>query len=93
METLPIFLIKVLQILADRYGNSFTLEELTSLLTPVLNSTTSFKESISNENQARVLDALLFLNSKGHIFLNSISDKSTISIKGLILINDKVICN
>lgn len=95
METLPIFVIKVLQVLADRYGNSFTLEELTSLLTPVFNSTTSFYRSISNENenQARVLEALLLLNSKGHIFLNSISDKSTISIKGLILINDKVICN
>ncbi len=81
--------------LADRYDMSCTLEELTSLLTPVFNTYTPVKDSISNEKkkQARVLDALMLLNNEGYIFLNSNSDESTISIKGLILVNNKVICN
>jgi hypothetical protein len=95
METLPTFLIKILQMLADRYGMSCTLEELTSLLTPVFNTYTPVKYSLSDEKkkQARVLDALILLNNEGYIFLNSNSDESTISIKGLILVNNKVIYN
>lgn len=95
METLPTFLVKILQMLADRYGMSCTLEELTSLLTPVFNTYTPVKDSLADENQkqARVLDALIFLNKEGYIFLNSSSDESIISIKGLILVNNKVICN
>ena len=95
METLPIFLIKVLKILADRYGMSCTLEELTSLLTPVFTPTVQLKESILNdrEKQAKVLDALMLLSNQGCLFLNSSSDESTISIKGLILVDSKVFCN
>ena len=95
MEAAPIFLIQILQILADRYGMTCTLEELTSLLTAVFDSTIPLKESISNdkENQAKVLDALILLNKDGYLFLNSISDESTISIKGLILVNSKVLQN
>ncbi|MDA6072463.1 hypothetical protein NJT12_22830 [Flavobacterium sp. AC] len=95
METLPIFLIKILQVLAERYGMSCTLEELTSLLTTVFNAYTPARDTISHEKekQARVLDALLLLNNEGYIFLNSSSDESTISLKGLILVNNKVICN
>lgn len=95
METLPTFLIKILQILADRYGMSCTLEELTSLLTPIFNTYTLLQNSIADERkkQARVLDALLLLDKEGYIFLSSSSDESTISIKGLILVNNKVICN
>jgi|GEM_PF-916476 len=95
METLPIFLVKILQMLADRYGMSCTLEELTSLLTPVFNTYTLLQDSIADEKkkQARVLDALILLNKEGYLFLSSSSDESTISIKGLILVNNKVICN
>ncbi|MDQ1165530.1 hypothetical protein [Flavobacterium sp. SORGH_AS_0622] len=95
METLPIFLVKILQTLADRYGMSCTLEELTSLLTPVFNTYTLLQDSIADEKkkQARVLDALILLNKEGYIFVSSSSDESTISIKGLILVNNKVICN
>jgi hypothetical protein len=95
METLPIFLVKILQMLADRYGKSCTLEELTSLLTPAFNNYVSVRDSISDEKkkQARVLDALILLNKEGYIFLSSSSDESTISIKGLILVSNKVICN
>ena len=81
--------------LADRYGMSCTLEELTSLLTPVFNTYTLLQDSIADEKkkQARVLDALILLNKEGYLFLSSSSDESTISIKGLILVNNKVICN
>lgn len=95
METLPPFFIKVLQVLASRYGSSCTLEELTSLLTPVFNSSKSFPDNFFNEkeNQAKVLDALIRLNDGGYIFLNSNSDISLISIKGLIKLDNKAICN
>ena len=95
METLPIFHIKVLQILAGRYGTNCTLEELTSILTQVSNFTTVFTDNLSSENekQARVLDALIFLNNQGHIFLNSNTDRSSITIKGLIKINSEIFCN
>ena len=95
METLPIFLMKILQMLADRYGMNCTLEELTSLLTPIFNSYAPVRDSIADENkkQARVLDALILLNKEGYIFLSSRSDESTISIKGVILVNNTVICN
>lgn len=95
METLPIFHTKVLQTLSDRYGMSCTLEELTSLLTPIFNATTLFKDRKSNEkeNQERVLDALILLKNEGHIFLNSSSYLSTISIKGLIVVDNKAFCN
>lgn len=95
METSPIFHIKVLQILAGRYGISCNLEELASLLTPVINATTAISDNICTEKQkqARVLDALLILNDEGYIFLDSSTDKSTITIKGLIKVNSTFFCN
>lgn len=95
MGTLPLFHIKVLQILAARYGLSFTLKELTSLLNPVINGKKIYTYNMSsdNEKQAAVLDALIVLNDQGHLFLNSNTDKSSITIKGLILLNSKIICN
>lgn len=95
METLPIFHIKVLQILAARYGLSSTLKELTSLLTPVINAEKVYTYNMSsdNEKQAAVLDALIVLNDQGYLFLNSNTDKSSITIKGIILLNSKIICN
>lgn len=95
METLSIFHIKVLQILAGRSGMSCTLEELTSLLTATFNSSTVFITNMSTEkeNQIKVLDALLVLSDQGYVFLNSDTDKSCITVKGLIRINNKVLCN
>lgn len=95
METLSIFHLKVLQILAGRYGMNCTLEELTSILTPIINANTVFTEDISikNEKQARLLYSLIVLNDGGYIFLNSTSDRSSITIKGLIKINNKIFCN
>lgn len=95
METLPIFHIKILQILAAQYGLSCTLEEMTSLLAPVINAETVFTGTISSgrQHQATVLDALIVLNDDGYIFLNSGTDKSFITIKGLIAVNSKIFCN
>ncbi|WP_055092511.1 hypothetical protein [Flavobacterium aquidurense] len=95
METLSIFHIKILQILAGRYDMSITLEELTSLLSPVFNSQTVFIDNMPTEkkNQVIVLDALLVLNDQGYVFLNSDTDKSCITVKGLIQINNKILCN
>jgi hypothetical protein len=95
METSPKVFIKILQILASRYGMNYTLEELASLLTPVFNVSTKVTNNISTEteNQARVLEALIVLNDEGYIFLNSSTDKSSITIKGLIKVNNKIFCN
>lgn len=72
-----------------------TFDELISFLTPVINTLTAGKydTSTENEKQARVLDALIALNDWGHIFLNSRTDKSFITIKGLIAVKNKDFCN
>lgn len=96
MERLPIFYIKVLQILAARYGLGCTLEEMTSLLAPVIDAKTVFTGNMPSdqEKQATVLDALIVLNDKGHLVLDSNTDKSSITIKGLIVVNNKLLlCN
>jgi len=59
METLPTFLIKVLQILADRNGMSYTLEELTSPLTLVFNTFSPFKDSKSDEKEKQAILVIL----------------------------------
>ncbi|KQO28666.1 hypothetical protein ASF10_22855 [Flavobacterium sp. Leaf82] len=95
METLSTFHIKILQILAVRYGMSCTLEELTSLLTPAIDITIAFSDyiSIEKEKQATVLNALIVLDNEGLIFLNSSTDKSIITIKGMIKIDNTLFCN
>ncbi|MCC9065755.1 hypothetical protein [Flavobacterium piscisymbiosum] len=74
---------------------SYSIEELTSLLSSIFNTSTTLTSNISSEteNQARVLEALMFLDEMGYVFLNSDTDKSLITIKGLIILNDKVLCN
>ncbi len=59
METLPTFLIKVLQILADRNGMSCTLEEQTSPLTLVFNTFSPFKDSKSDEKEKQAILVIL----------------------------------
>ena len=95
METLSIFHIHVLQLLAGRYGSGCSLEEMTSFLSPLINAqkVSSGAASSAREFEAIVLDALLVLNTKGYIFLNSGTDKSFITIKGLIAVKSKVLCN
>lgn len=95
METLPILFTKVLQILAARYGRSCTLEEMTALLNPVINTKSVLTDNMfsGQKKQAIVLDALIVLNDEGHLFLNSITDESAITIKGLIAVDNKTTCN
>ena len=95
MESLPQFYIKVLEILSVRYGLACTLEEMTSLLTPAMNAKKTFTGNMfpDQQKQATVLDALLVLNEKGLLILNPNTDKSSITIKGLIAVNSKVLWN
>lgn len=95
MPQLPILNIKILEILATRYGLNCTLEELTILLCPVMNATTLFNEKMShsNEKQAKILEALIVLHDEGHLRLNTSNDNSSITIKGLIAISSKIFCN
>ncbi|MDW8848949.1 hypothetical protein SD960_02500 [Flavobacterium sp. MMLR14_040] len=95
METLPLFHIQVLQLLAGKYSSGCSLEEMTSFLAPVINSQKVSGGALCSgrEFEATVLDALIVLNDKGHIFLNSGTDKSFITIKGMMAINSTVLCN
>lgn len=92
METLPLLL---LQTLSGRYGLSYSLEELSSLLFPVLNGSATLQNHIASEieNQSKVLEALIILDKEGHVFLNPFTDKSAITVKGLIKLDNKVFCN
>lgn len=94
METSPI-IPKVLQLLAARNALGCSLEELTQLIKPSVGSTISFRELTASEkeNQASVLETLILLDEQGLIFLNSDTDRSVITIKGLLQIDDKVLCN
>ncbi|PBJ05626.1 hypothetical protein [Flavobacterium sp. ACN6] len=94
METPPIFL-KVLQILADRYGMSCSLEELTRLTGPAASKNMHYMDqsAFEKESQASILDMLLVLNDQGLIFLNPDNDRSVITIKGLIKVHHKILCN
>jgi hypothetical protein len=95
MEASSNFFTKILHILAGRYTTSYTLEELTSLLNPASNSSVpnTYRIYIDRENQARIIEALLLLNDQGHIFLNSQTEESCITIKGLLKINNTILLN
>lgn len=94
METSAIIFIKILQILAGRYNMSFSLEEITQLITSVYN-VPEFTQDINaqRENQSKLLDVLIAMDYEGYIFLNSSTDESVITLKGLIKINNKVFWN
>jgi hypothetical protein len=93
MET-SLIISKVLQILSAKYGMSCSLEELTQLTIPFVNSIPFTDHMVSGkERQALILETLLLLNDQGLIFLNSDTDESVITIKGLLKINDKVLYN
>ena len=94
METSSI-ISKILQLLSVRYGISCSLEELTEL---VFNTTKSSNPSTNHlahekENQAVLLENLLMLNQQGLIFLDPDTDRSVITIKGLLKIHSRILCN
>lgn len=94
MELSSVFFLKILRILARKYSIGFTFEELTKLVT-TLSNVSKFTNNIASEreNQAKLLDVLVLMNSEGYIFLNSDTDQSLITIKGLIAINNKILWN
>ncbi|MEP6804661.1 MAG: hypothetical protein ABI892_09065 [Flavobacterium sp.] len=65
---------EILKILSQNHTKTYSLEELT---TNVFNSSSKSQE---RENQARVLDALILLESEESISLNSFTDESQINI-------------
>lgn len=76
MEPSADYFIKILDILAPRYTIGCTLEELASLASPVSN--VSDTAAAERENQAKLLDGLMWMNDQGYIFLNSDNEKSLI---------------
>ena len=72
--------IKIFRSLAQNYNKSFTLEELTKMVNLNSNFMDSNNEPVAleRENQAKVLEALLFLADHGLIFLNPLTDQSSI---------------
>lgn len=49
--------------------------------------------SVERKNQSKLLDTLIYMDYEGYIFLNSDTDESVITIKGLIKINNKIFWN
>ena len=94
MEPSSVFFVKILRILAEKYSMGCTFEELTKLVTavPKISKFTN-NSAAERENHAKLLDALVLMNSQGYIFLNSDTDQSLITIKGLIAINSKILWN
>ncbi|MWB93052.1 hypothetical protein GON26_01645 [Flavobacterium sp. GA093] len=73
---------KILCTLTQNYDKSFTLEELTKTVLPHFERMNINNENLSleREKQANVLDALIFLADNGLIFLNPLTDESSIKI-------------
>lgn len=95
MEKSFVYFDKILSKLAQSYGKDFTLEELSALVIPRYNIRKTFTENIAaqRENQAKILDNLVLLDYEGYIVLNPATDESSITIKGLMKINNLVFCN
>lgn len=71
---------KILKILTQNHTKKFTLEELT---TNVINNSSVLLNNKPREleNQARVLDTIIMLESEGLIYLNSLTDESQINMR------------
>jgi len=77
----------ILNTLAKDSNRYYSLEELTKTVTSNFNNVSfNFEQRINDErhNQAKVLDALIVLDNKGLVVLNSLTDESRISHKGLL---------
>lgn len=71
---------EIFRSLAQNYNKSFTLEELTELVSPCFNlsNRNNQNRALERESQAKVLEALLFLADHGLILLNPLTDQSSI---------------
>ena len=74
---------EILRSLSQNCNKSFTLEELTSMVSPYSGPIDSYNDTIAveRESQARVLEALLFLSDHGLVFLDPLTDQSCFKIK------------
>lgn len=95
MEKSSVYFDSILSRLAGSYPRSLTLEELTPLVIPVYNVQKTFSENIAvqRENQAKILDALILLEDQGYIVLDPDTDESSITLKGLLKINNTEFSN
>ena len=95
LETPSVFFDSILSRLARSYPGSCTLEELTALVLPPYNVQRTFAQNMSaqRQNQAEILDALIQMHEKGYIVLDEAADESRITLKGLVKINNTVLCN
>ena len=73
---------EILRSLTQNCNKSFTLEELTSMVSPYQDFIDTYNDTIAVEReiQARVLEALLFLADHGLIFLDPLTDQSCCKI-------------
>ncbi|KUJ59540.1 hypothetical protein AR687_22615 [Flavobacteriaceae bacterium CRH] len=73
---------EILKILTQNYNKTYTLEKLTSIIMLTNNMT------CERACQAKVLDALIFLDNKGFIVLNLDTDESSLAKKAPIKTNN-----
>ncbi|WP_337966426.1 hypothetical protein [uncultured Flavobacterium sp.] len=95
METSATFSNMILNKLASSYCSLWTLAELTDCIISDSNMAEIYWEQISLQriNQAKILEVLIQLEFEGNVFLNPITDESSITIKGLLKINNKILLN
>lgn len=95
MEKSFVYFDRILNKLAQSYPKNFTLEELAAHIYPAYTILKTFTENIAaqRENQAEIVEALIFLDCEGYIILNPATDESSITVKGLIKINNMAFCN
>jgi hypothetical protein len=95
VEKSSVYFDSILSKLARSYPQSCALEELAAFVIPPYNVLKTFRENISaqRQNHAKILDALILLDDQGYIVLNPATDESSITIKGLIKINNLIFCN
>lgn len=87
MDTKFNIFINILNILSRNPEKSYGLEDLTSFIRPYLAELHPDNLWIQKGYQAEVLDALVILHNHGFIILDSESDQTTLSAKGLISIS------
>ncbi|UUF12424.1 MULTISPECIES: hypothetical protein [Flavobacterium] len=95
MERASVHFESILRRLARIYPGACPLEELALLVIPPYNVLKTLTENIAaqKENHAKILDTLILLDDQGYIALNPVTDESSITIKGLIKINNDALCN
>lgn len=77
---------KIHKVLAQNYNKTYTLEELTNIITMPYTNPYIYKDNKmenQRENQAKVLDILILLETEGLITLNSSTDESSVKLKGI----------